>query len=75
MCNCFQSKNLGKCCVEEVHKSIVCVEELFAIVKVRVHCFSMQVVMNECFLLNSQTKFGVDSSCRFREKRIFNSKK
>jgi len=37
--------------------------------KGRVHCFSMQVVMNKCFLLNSEKKFGTDPSCRFREKR------
>jgi len=40
-----------------------------------VHCFSMQVVMNKCFLLKSEKNFGFDPSCRFREKRTFNSKK
>jgi len=39
----------------------------------RVHCFSMQVVINKCFLLNSEKIFGADPSCRFREKRTFNS--
>jgi len=43
--------------------------------KARVHCFSMQVVMNKCFLLNPEKKFGANSSCRFREKRTFNFKK
>jgi len=46
--------------------------------KGRVHCFSMQVVINKCFLLNSEKKFGSDPSCRFREKRkncTFNSEK
>jgi len=33
----------------------------------RVHCFSMQVVINKCFLLNSEKKFGTDSSCRLRK--------
>jgi len=37
--------------------------------KGRVYCFSMQVVMNKCFLLNPEKKIGADSSCRFREKR------
>jgi len=30
--------------------------------------------MNKCFL-NSGKKFGADPSCRFREKRTFNSEK
>jgi len=38
-------------------------------------CFSMQVVMNKCFLLNPEKKFGADPSCRFQEKRTFNSGK
>jgi len=29
----------------------------------------MQVVINKCFLLNPEEKFGADPSCRFREKR------
>jgi len=37
--------------------------------KGRVHCFSMQVVMNMCFLLILKKKIGADPSCRFREKR------
>jgi len=37
--------------------------------KGRVHCFSMQVVISKCFLLNAEKKFGADPSCRFREKR------
>jgi len=36
--------------------------------KGRVHCFSMQVVMNKCFLLNPEKKFGADFTV-FREKR------
>jgi len=43
--------------------------------KDRVHCFSMQVVMNKCFLLNPVNKFGANPSCRFRDKRTFNSEK
>jgi len=33
--------------------------------KGRVHCFSMLVVMNKCFLLNLEKKFGAHLSCRF----------
>jgi len=43
-------------------------EILCAVIKDRLHCFSMQVVM-KCFLLNPEKKFGTDPSCRFREKR------
>jgi len=32
--------------------------------KGRVHCFSMRVVMNKYFLLNSEKKFGADPSYR-----------
>jgi len=37
--------------------------------KGRVHSFSMQVVINKCFLLNLETlkNFGADPSCHFRE--------
>jgi len=38
-------------------------------IKDRVHCFSMQVVMNKCFLLNPEKKLGANPSCRFRDKR------
>jgi len=38
-------------------------------IKGRGHCFSMQVVMNKCFLLNTEKKIGADSVCHFREKR------
>jgi len=34
----------------------------------------MQVVMNKCFLLHHEKKFGADSSCHFRENAL-NSKK
>jgi len=37
--------------------------------KGRVQCFSMQVVMDKCFLLNPENKFVADPSY-FREKRI-----
>jgi len=37
--------------------------------KDQVHCFSMQVVTNKCFLLNREKEFGTDPSCRYREKR------
>jgi len=46
--------------------------------KGRVHCFSIQVVMNKCFLLNSEKKFSADPPSRFQEKRKnthFNSEK
>jgi len=33
--------------------------------KARVHCFSMQVVVNKSFLLNPEKKFGAEPSCRF----------
>jgi len=49
----------------------------YIMIKGRVHCFSMQVVMNKCFLINPEKKFGADPACRFREskKAHFNSKK
>jgi len=34
-----------------------------------VQCFSMQVVMNNLFRLNSEEKIGANPYCRFREKR------
>jgi len=37
-------------------------------VKGRVHYFSMQVVMNKCFLPNPEKNWWRDPSCRFREK-------
>jgi len=43
-----------------------------------VHYFSMQIVMNKCFLLNPKKNLGANPSCRFREerkKRTFNSEK
>jgi len=40
--------------------------------KGRVHCFSMQVVMNKCFLLNSEKKFVFKKNSK---KCTFNSKK
>jgi len=42
--------------------------------KGRVHCFSMQVVVNKCFL-NPEKNFGVNPSYHFRDKRTFNSEK
>jgi len=33
--------------------------------KGQVHCFSMQVVINKCFLLNPEKKFGADPCCVF----------
>jgi len=47
--------------------------KLPAELKGRVHCFSLQIVMNKWFLLNREKKIGTDPSCRFREKRTFNS--
>jgi len=46
-----------------------------ASLKGRVHCFSMQVVMKKCFLLNPGKTFDANSSYHFREKRTLNSKK
>jgi len=47
--------------------------------KGRMQCFSIQVVMKKCLLLNPEKKFLVQIySCRFREKRKsapFNSEK
>jgi len=37
--------------------------------KGRVQCFSMQVVINKCFLLNTKKKFDANPTCRFRQKR------
>jgi len=45
-------------------------------IKSRVHCSSMQVIINKCFLLNPEKKIGTNPSYRFREiakKRILNS--
>jgi len=41
----------------------------FWLFKDRVHCFSTQVIINKCFLLNPEKKIDTDSTCRFREKR------
>jgi len=49
--------------------SKIIVENVQYFFKGQVRCFSMQVVMKKCFLLNSEKKFGADSSCRFRGKR------
>jgi len=49
-----------------------------SLLKGRVHCFSMQVVMYKCFLLNPEKKISEGPSCRFREKcekRTFISEK
>jgi len=35
--------------------------------KARVHCFSMQVVMNKCFLLILEKKFGANPFCVWRK--------
>jgi len=47
------------------------------VTKLKAECtaFSIQVVMNKCFLLNPEKKIGADPSYRFREKRTFNSEK
>jgi len=45
------------------------------VLKAVMHYFSMQFVMNQCFLLNPKKKFGADPSCRFRENAHFNSEK
>jgi len=34
-----------------------------------VQCFSVQVVINKCFLLNLEKKIGANSSCHFWQKR------
>jgi len=43
-------------------------DQLINLIKGRVHCFSMQIVMNKCFLLNSEKKLGADSSLSFSKK-------
>jgi len=43
--------------------------------KGRVHCFSMQVLMNKCFLLNPEEKFRADPSLMFSRKTYSNSEK
>jgi len=47
------------------------------LLKGRVHCFSMQVVMNKCFLPNPEKNWrkSVLSFSRKTEKCIFNSEK
>jgi len=40
-----------------------------SLIKGRVHCFLMQVVLNKCFHLKSEKKISADPFCRFREKR------
>jgi len=45
-----------------------CSPLVIAYIKGLVHCFSMQVVMNKCFLLNPEKKFGADPSCGFQER-------
>jgi len=53
----------------------LCVFSIFDItIKGRVHCFSTQIVMNKCYLLNPEKKFGADPSCHFRKKRTLISK-
>jgi len=47
----------------------LCYAQVRVSLKGRVHCFSMQVVINKSFVLNPEKKFGANSSCRFREKR------
>jgi len=39
------------------------------VLKGRVRCFSMQVVIYKRFLLNPEKRFGADPSCRFQENR------
>jgi len=51
------------------HNQLLTSIELSRQFKGQVHCFSMQVVVNKCFLLNLEKKFDVDSSCHFQEKR------
>jgi len=47
----------------------------FRRLKGRVHCFSMQDVINKRFIQNPKKKFAEYSSCRFREKQNLNFKK
>jgi len=64
--------------IEKVVK-FCCVTSLTYAVKGRViQCFSMQVVMNKCFLQNPEKIFGADPSCCFQENtnnEHFNSEK
>jgi len=66
--DCFSTFNPVKLLFMCMCVSVLPVPSERDILKGRVHCFSMQVVMNKCFLLNPGKKFGADSSCRFREK-------
>jgi len=54
---------------------VVVISRIPVLIKDRMHYFSMQVVMNKCFLLIPEKKFGANPSCRFRDKRTFNSEK
>jgi len=56
-------------------EDVTLLKEFKTSVKDRVHCFSIQVVMNKCFFQNPEKNFGANPSCRFREKRSFNSEK
>jgi len=50
----------------------------YCLFKGRVHCFSMQIVINKCFLLNPEKKFGADPPAVFVENAKnahFNSEK
>jgi len=52
------------------HGTIQSPNQVILVLKGRLQCFSMQVVMNKCFLLNPEKKVGADPSCRFREKTL-----
>jgi len=54
---------------EKEAEQVIDVKILSMSIKGRVHCFSMHVVINKCFLLISEKKIGADTSCRFQEKR------
>jgi len=43
--------------------------------KGRLQCFSMQVVMSKCFLLNPENKFGTDRLVVFKKNAHSNSEK
>jgi len=61
------------CCKEPDLVEIKCEYlKMSSVLKDRVHCFSMQVVMNKCFLLNLEKKFGANLSCHFQDKHTFN---
>jgi len=70
-----KSIKINRLCIKNLDINVDWIVKKFSIksFKGRVQCFSMQVVINKCFLPNPEKKIGTDPSCCFREKRTFNS--